>query len=213
MWEYVAPVRRGLSLAAAAGLITAALAGCGGQGSSSSSSAAGTGATTGSGATGTAHSSTTAAPGHARRHRRADRPAPKVHGPAVGATQSLQAYGASLHVTVTGVRSVSPRDASPPPGNRAVAVVLRIADESGATYDSTASGDLSVIVSTGETAPLDIRGGPCETQLVDFESHLYSGVVRTGCVGFSVPRHARVLGVRFSPHAQSRGSVSWRVGR
>ena len=216
MWECVAPIRRGLSLAALAGLIVAAVAGCGGQGASSSSAAAVTRATTttAGSATGSAAATTTttgSAHGHARHHRRRDPPAPKVHGPKVGATQSVHAYGAFLHVTVTGVDAIARGDAAPPPGFRGVAVPLRIADLAGQTYDSTASGDLSVITSKGMAAPLDVRAGPCETQLVDFESHLYSGDVRSGCVGFSVPRGARVLGVRFSPHAQSRDSVTWRT--
>ena len=211
MWECVAPIRRGLSLAALAGLTVAAVAGCGGQGTSSSSAAdAATSATTPT--TGSAGRTTTTggARRHVRHHRRSDPPAPRVHGPRVGATQSVHAYGAFLHVTVTGVDAIARGDAAPPPGYRGVAVPLRIADLAGQTYDSTASGDLSVITSKGMAAPLDVRAGPCETQLVDFESHLYSGDVRTGCVGFSVPRGARVLGVRFSPHAQSRGSVAWR---
>jgi hypothetical protein len=126
-------------------------------------------------------------------------------------TQSVHAFGSFLHVTVTGVAALPAGDASPPPGDRAVGVQLRIANESGQTYDSTASGDVSVIVSSGLSAPLDVRRGACETQLVDFESHLYSGDVRTGCVGFSVPRRATVIGVRFSPHARAHGSVTWRA--
>ena len=212
MWECASRARRGPLPAIIAAAI--GIAGCGGHGAASSPAVASGSetaiATTGSATSGSATSTTTA--GHPRRHHhRTDPPAVTVHGPKVGATQSVHAFGSFLHVTVTRVGGVGRGDASPPPGDRAVAVQLRIADEAGETYDSTASGDLSVIVSRGMSAPLDIRAGGCETQLVDFESHLYSGDVRTGCVGFSVPRHARVLGVRFSPHARPRGAVTWRT--
>ncbi len=200
MWESAFRPRRGSLLAIIATAV--GIAGCGGQA-----------AITTTGSASSASATSTTAPGQAGHHHRDDPPALKVHGPEIGATQSVHAFGSFLHVTVTKVGAVSRADASPPPGDRGVAVQLRIADEAGQTYDSTASGDLSVIVSRGMSVPLDIRAGACETQLVDFESHLYSGDVRTGCVGFSVPRHARVLGVRFSPHARPRGAVTWRTAR
>jgi hypothetical protein len=193
---------------------SAGLAACGGSGSARPSTAGASPSTATSAPTTSTASARGRSPGNgpASRARPRQPRRPSVHGPKVGTTQSVHAYGAFLHVTVTGVGAVAPGDAATLPGTRGVAVAVRIADEAGATYDSTASGDFSVIVSRGQTAPLDIRAGACETQLVDFESHLYSGDVRTGCVGFSVPRHARVLGVRFSPHARPPHSVTWRIG-
>jgi hypothetical protein len=211
MWECVSRARRGPLLAIIAAAV--GIAGCGGHGAAASHTAAdgGQAPITTTGSVTSASATSTTASGHAQRHHRADPAAVTVHAPKIGTTQSVHAFGSFLHVTVTSISAVSRGDASPPPGYRGVAVQLRIADEAGQTYDSTASGDLSVIVSHGISAPLDIRAGACETQLVDFESHLYSGDVRTGCVGFSVPRHARVLGVRFSPHARPHGAVTWRT--
>ena len=121
--------------------------------------------------------------------------------------------GANLTVTVTRVLALAHTGTAALPGTRQVAVELRIANQSGATYDSTASGDVSVVPSAGQAEPLDVRTGPCTTQLVDFESHVYSGSVRDGCVAFSLPRHARVLAVRFSPQSRARGTLTWRVRR
>ncbi len=130
----------------------------------------------------------------------------------MGHTQSVHADGADLTVTVT--RVIDPlthTGSSVLPGTRQVGVALRIANQAGATYDSTASGDVSLVLASGQAAPLDVRSGACETPLTDFESLIGSGDVRSGCVGFSVPRRTRVLAVRFSPHARARGSVTWRV--
>lgn len=96
------------------------------------------------------------------------------------------------------------------PGTRAVGVMVTIADVGSATYDSTASGDWSVISSAGDGSPLFIRQGVCQTQDADFESLIGPGQARSGCVGFSVPRRATILGVRFSPHSRAPGAVTWR---
>ena len=125
----------------------------------------------------------------------------------------MRTGGANLTVTVTRVLALSDTGTTALPGTRQVGVELRIANQSGATYDSTASGDVSIVPSTGQAEPLDVRTGTCMTQLVDFESHVYSGSVRDGCVAFSVPLHARVLAVRFSPHSRTPGTLTWRVGR
>ena len=97
-----------------------------------------------------------------------------------------------------------------PPGTRAVGVALAIANERGETYDSTASGDVSIVTSSGLAAPLFIKGGVCETPLTDFESLIGVGETRAGCVGFAVPRSAGIVAVRFSPHSRRPGSVTWR---
>jgi hypothetical protein len=135
----------------------------------------------------------------------------RVSGPPVGATQSVHAGGSTLAVTVTHLLDPLPAgDTAVLPGTRAVGVQVTVADESGATYDSTASGDWSVIPSTGAASPLFVRTGVCQTPLVDFESLIGPGETRSGCVAFSVPRGARVLGIRFSPHTRAPGAVTWR---
>jgi hypothetical protein len=96
------------------------------------------------------------------------------------------------------------------PGMRPVGVVVTIRNLAGATYDSTASGDWSLAPSAGTASPLFIKRGACQTPLVDFESLVGVGEERSGCVGFSVARGARILAVRFSPHARAPGAVRWR---
>ncbi|MGZ4193799.1 MAG: hypothetical protein ACXVRW_15205 [Solirubrobacteraceae bacterium] len=96
------------------------------------------------------------------------------------------------------------------PGMRATGVQVAIRDLAGTTYDSTASGDWSILTTAGTASPLFVRHGICQTPLADFESLIGAGETRTGCVAFSVPRRARILSVRFSPHSRARGTVAWR---
>jgi hypothetical protein len=96
------------------------------------------------------------------------------------------------------------------PGHRATGVQVTIRAVGGSTYDSSASGDWSILTTAGLASPLFVRQGVCQTPLADFESLIGVGESRDGCVAFSVPRHARILSVRFSPHSRSRGSVAWR---
>ena len=129
----------------------------------------------------------------------------------MGRAQRVHAGGSTLAVTVT--RVIDPlrgSRAATLPGTRAVGVQLTIANLSGATYDSTASGDVSVRLSRGAAAPLFIRSGVCRTPDVDFESLIGLGETRSGCVGFSVPRGARIVAVRFSPYSRAPGAVTWR---
>jgi hypothetical protein len=96
------------------------------------------------------------------------------------------------------------------PGTRAAGVQVAIRNAGGSTYDSTASGDWSLLTTAGLASPLFVRHGVCETPLADFESLIGVGETRTGCVAFSVPRRAQILSVRFSPHSRARGTVAWR---
>jgi hypothetical protein len=96
------------------------------------------------------------------------------------------------------------------PGTRAAGVQVAIHNAGGSTYDSTASGDWSLMTTAGLASPLFVRHGVCETPLADFESLIGVGETRSGCVAFSVPRRARILSVRFSPHSRARGTVAWR---
>jgi hypothetical protein len=177
----------------------AALAGCGGGSGSSSSGAVTTSATT-------TNTTTRAAPRKPRRPGRLP-----AHAAPVGRTQRVRAGSSTLSVTVTRVYgSLTGTGASLLPGTHAAGVQLMIHDDGGATYDSTASGDVSVITSSGMAAPLFIKQGVCQTQLTDFESLIGVGETHAGCVAFAIPGAARVVGVRFSPHSRAPGSVTWR---
>jgi hypothetical protein len=186
-------------------LVAAALTGCGGSASSTTSVHSGStpGATT---ATTTTRTTT-------RARRRTTRRSARVpaHAAPVGRAQRVHAGGSTLTVTVAKVYgSLSGTGAALLPGTHAAGVELTIHNDAGATYDSTASGDVSVITSSGAAAPLFIRQGVCQTQLTDFESLVGVGETRTGCVGFTIPHGARVVAVRFSPHSRAPGSVTWR---
>jgi len=130
----------------------------------------------------------------------------------VGARQGVHIDGTYLTVTILRVLDLTDTGSPALAGTRQVGVELRIANQAGATYDSTASGDFSLILASGASEPLDIRRGVCETPLQDFESIVSAGSVRTGCVAFSVPKHVRVVGVRFEPHSRPRGELTWRTG-
>jgi hypothetical protein len=177
------------------------LAGCGGSGSTASISVP-TKATPPSSHSHTSTSKSTT---------KAKPPAPKL--PPVGATQALTAYGSRLHVTVTKVIDPLPyHGANVIAGTRPVGVQVRIAVISGATYDSTASGDWSLQLSprSANATPLSVNSGVCATPLVDFESAVYGGDVRPGCVAFSLPAHAKIAAVVFAPHANAAKAVRWR---
>jgi hypothetical protein len=195
-------VRARLILAA---LIAAALTGCGGGASTTSSQS---GSSTGTTTTTTTTTRTTT---RARRHKPRRVGRVPAHAAPVGRAQRVHAGSSTLSVTVSKVYgSLSGTGAALLPGTHAAGVQLTIRNDAGATYDSTASGDVSVITSSGAPAPLFIKQGVCQTQLTDFESLIGVGETRTGCVGFTVPHGARVVGVRFSPHSRAPGSVVWR---
>jgi hypothetical protein len=176
--------------------------------------AAGTIAGCGGSTATTATSPSTSSTQPARRPPKQAAPKPRAHRrqpPPVGTTQRVKAGDSTLSVTVTKV--IDPlRDSGAAllPGTRAVGVVLTIRDDGGATYDSTASGDVSVVGSSGPAAPLFIRQGVCETPLTDFESLIAVGTVHSGCVGFTLAANLRIRAVRFSPHSRAPGTVLWR---
>ncbi len=187
----------------AAVALSAALlvAGCGGSGSSASISVP----TKATPSASSSHTSTS-------KSRTKSKPRePKL--PPVGATQSLTAYGSRLHVTVTKVIDPLPyHGANVIAGTRPAGIEVRIAVISGATYDSTASGDWSLQLSPkgARATPLAVNSGVCETPLVDFESAVYGGDVRPGCVAFSLPAHAKIAAVVFAPHANAAKAIRWR---
>jgi hypothetical protein len=129
----------------------------------------------------------------------------------VGAALHVNAGTSGLLVTVSKVLDpLTGTGSSLLPGHRATGVQVTIRAVSGATYDSTASGDWSILTTAGLASPLFVKQGVCETQLADFESLIGVGESRDGCVAFSVPRRAKILSVRFSPHSRAKGSVAWR---
>jgi hypothetical protein len=195
---------RAATVLAVLALLVVVVAGCGsGGGSTTSASTASPGPST--------HTHTTGHHTKPKHHPKPHKHVPKL--PPIGATQSLNAYGSHLHVTVTKVIDPLPYHASNVlAGTRPVGVEVRIAVISGATYDSTASGDWSLEVAPrgAGAAPLSVNSGVCETPLQDFESAIYGGDVRPGCVAFSVPKHAKITAVVFAPHSNESKAVRWR---
>ncbi|MGI8713461.1 MAG: hypothetical protein ACR2NR_09805 [Solirubrobacteraceae bacterium] len=193
-------MRKVLVLAGLCAVIDGGLSGCGG-----SSPATGPSSSAAVSSTVSASSSQV----HRRRHHH------RVRAPAgavpVGRTQRVDAGDSVLSVAVTKVfHRLAGTGSALLPGTSAAGVQLTIGVDRGATYDSTASGDVSVVTSSGMGAPLFIKHGVCQTQLTDFESLIGAGETRTGCVGFTIPHGARIVAVRFSPHSRGPGSVSWR---
>ena len=129
----------------------------------------------------------------------------------MGSALPVHAGSSTLLVTVT--RVLDPLTGTGSPllaGHRATGVLVTIRVVAGATYDSSASGDWSILTGAGLASPLFVKQGVCQTQLADFESLIGVGESRDGCVAFTVPRHARILSVRFSPQSRARGTVAWR---
>jgi hypothetical protein len=196
-------IPRGRRLRGALALGVAAIfgaAGCGG--STHSSTRDSTGGSTGP-ASRTSTTATSARPPHRRR--------PRPHGAPVGTALRVHAGASTLLVTVSGVLDpLTGTGSALLPGHRATGVQVTVHVVAGATYDSTASGDWSIVTTAGTASPLFVRHGVCETPLADFESLIGVGESRGGCVAFTLPRRARILAVRFSPHSRAPGSVAWR---
>lgn len=139
-------------------------------------------------------------------------PASLRHGdlPQPGITQKVDAGGARLTVTLRGV--IDPLRASGavlPAGTRAVGVIFQIRSAGPRLYDSSATGDISLAVSGGVVTPVLATRGVCRTPLEDFDRYITAGEDRIGCVVFAVPDGATLDAVRFSPHAQRRGRLTW----
>jgi hypothetical protein len=118
-------------------------------------------------------------------------------------------------VTVTVSHLIDPlRDSGTAlePGMRAVGVPAIISNAGPAIYDSSATGDFSVVASTGPVTPVFAPRGVCMTALRDFDNYITPGESRSGCVVFSVASHAKILAVRFSPHGQPEGRLTWSGG-
>jgi hypothetical protein len=133
----------------------------------------------------------------------------------VGQTYEVTGGGAFLAVTVTKV--IDPLNGSGAallPDTRAVGVKLKVLNHGPGTYDSSATGDVSLVVSSGSAVPTFSPSGACQTPLRDFDNNISPGESREGCVTFSAPSRAKVLEVRFAPHANKAAAArySWTVG-
>lgn len=202
-----------------AGVLTAALfAGCGaGGGAGSRDSNTGSAATRSSVTRSSASRSSTGGEltsmpvlggGRLSQHPPAGLARGSLPGP--GTTQHVKSDGAVLTVTLR--RVIDPLRASGarlPRHARAVGVIIQIRSAGPATYDSSATGDISVATSGGAVTPLLATHGICRTPLNDFDRYLTAGEDRIGCVVFAVSDGATLDAVRFSPHAHRRGRLTW----
>lgn len=118
--------------------------------------------------------------------------------------------GTRLSVTVTRlIDPLSHSGAALQPGTRAVGVVLRIQNHGPGIYDSSATGDISIVPSSGSATPVFAAHGVCQTPLRDFDNYITAGEIRHGCVAFSIEMGAKVVAVRFSPHGRAAGRATW----
>lgn len=137
---------------------------------------------------------------------------PQPLGPPIGSAQPVQAGGAALTVTVTRlIDPLSGSGAALPAGTRAAGVLVRIANAGPDVYDSSATGDFSLVVSAGVVTAVFVPQGVCKTPLQDFDNYITAGEQRSGCVAFAVPESAQIIAIRFSPHASAQGRRTWRV--
>lgn len=133
-----------------------------------------------------------------------------VHGRRIGATQSVDTRNAHLTVTVREV--IDPllgAGVKLRPHTRAVGVLVQIRSAGPALYDSSATGDFHLVLSAGRATPALATRGPCRTPHQDFDRYITGGEDRVGCVAFMVRQDARIEAVRFDPHAQRRGRLTW----
>ncbi len=187
--------------AAVAALLAASLSGCGGAAAGRAHRAAG-------------NRDTNLRPlpvvGGAPLSRRA--PASLTRGtlPQVGATQHVDAAGAELEVTLR--RVIDPllgAGTELPPRTRAVGVIFQIRSSGPKLYDSSATGDITIVPSAGVVTPVLATRGICRTPLDDFDRYITAGEDRVGCVVFAVSNGATLDAVWFSPHAHRLGRLTW----
>lgn len=130
--------------------------------------------------------------------------------PPVGVTQHVVSQDAGLWVTLRSVIDpLKGSGASLQPGTRAVAVVVQIRNAGPAVYDSSATGDFTVVPSGGTVIPVLATRGMCRTPVEDFDRYITAGEDRVGCVVFAVADGATLAAVRFSPHAGPAGRLVW----
>jgi hypothetical protein len=140
----------------------------------------------------------------------AHRSKPARSGFAVGHIQHVHTTGTTLSVTVSRViEPLSGSGSALSPGLHAVGVLIRIDNRGPGLYDSSATGDVSVVPTSGTATPVFAAHGVCQTQLRDFDNYITAGEVRQGCVAFSIENGAKVSAVRFSPHGRAAGRAIW----
>jgi hypothetical protein len=94
-------------------------------------------------------------------------------------------------------------------GTRAVGVLVQIRNAGPAVYDSSATGDFTLVPSSGTVTPLLATRGICKTPVEDFDRYITAGEDRVGCVVLAVSDGATLAAVRFSPHARAAGRLLW----
>jgi hypothetical protein len=152
--------------------------------------------------------STAAAPRPARPAASPPSPPP---GHPIGAAQRVRARGATLSVSVTKV--IDPLRGSGAAllrGTRAVGVLVAIGNRGPGIYDSSSSGDVWVVPSSGMASGAYAARGPCMTMDRDFDNQISPGESRRGCVTFAVAAGARIVAVRFSANGGGAGIATWR---
>ncbi|MEA2264451.1 MAG: hypothetical protein QOE27_34 [Solirubrobacteraceae bacterium] len=129
--------------------------------------------------------------------------------PPVGAALRVRARGgATLVVRVTAVLDPLRRaGVSLLPGTRAVGVIVRIRNRGPGEYDSSSTGDVSIVPASGPAAAAFASRGRCMTQDRDFDNAIPAGETRVGCVVFSLDAGARLAAVRFSANAGGAGGA------
>jgi hypothetical protein len=180
------------------------VAACGSSGSSGTATVSSQGksraTTTASGATGPTQPAKRAASAPSR-----------PLGPRIGTTQRVRAEGTTLSITIT--RVIDPlRDSGATllPGTRAVGVFVRIVNRGPGGYDSSSTGDVSIVPSSGDESPAYAPRGACQTPLQDFDNEIGPGENREGCVAFTLDSGARLAGERFSADGGGSGVATWR---
>jgi hypothetical protein len=129
---------------------------------------------------------------------------------AVGTVQQVFTRGSGLSVVVRAVIDpLKGSGARVQAGTRAVAILVQIRNGGPAVYDSSATGDFTVIPSSGTVTPVLATRGICKTPVEDFDRYITAGEDRVGCVVFEVPEGATLTEVRFSPHARAAGRLIW----
>ncbi len=128
-----------------------------------------------------------------------------------GVTQRVKARGATLAVTVTEmVDPLRGSGAALLAGTRAVGVFVRIRNGGPGIYDSSSTGDVSVVPSSGAASVAAASRGRCMTMDRDFDNQISPGETRSGCVTFALAAGARVVAVRFQADGGGAGAARWR---
>lgn len=133
----------------------------------------------------------------------------------LGQAYQVTAGGSLLSVTVTKVIDpLTDSGAALLSGMRAVGAKIKVLNHGPDTYDSSATGDVSLVLSSGVAVPTFTPSGACKTPVRDFDNNISPGQTASGCVTFSAPNGATVLEVRFGPHADKAAAARyrWSVG-